>query len=177
VEGVFSENEWNRVEILCEMEHLMPCDSKRVTAYRDWTSNRILKWSLLYVYPENEEEDYRLFDNTCSPLSTKEIVSEGRILQKRQLMSPSGLARFEREFRSFNMTLNWNKRHGVLCDFREIEPFRVRKDIDKSGQIWFSRKVWFSKKVIRGEEYHERYLNRFIFRIVLNCLIGEIQGY
>jgi hypothetical protein len=92
-------------------------------------------------------------------------------------MSPFALARFEPEVRSFNMTLNWNKRHGVLCDFREIEPFRVRKDEDKSGKIWFSRKVWFLKKVIRGEEYHERYLNRFIFRIVLNCLICEIQGY
>jgi hypothetical protein len=137
------------------MEHLMLCDSKRVMTYQDWTSNRILKWCLLYVYPENEEEYYRLFDNTDSPLSTKEIVSEWRILQELQLMSPFALAIFEPEVRSFNMTLNWNKRHGVLCDFREIEPFRVRKD----------------------EEYHERYLNRFIFTIVLNCLIGEIQGY
>ncbi|PNY04851.1 resistance protein, partial [Trifolium pratense] len=49
------EYEWNRVEILCEMEHLMPCDSKRVTTHQDWTTKTILKWSLLYVYPGYEE--------------------------------------------------------------------------------------------------------------------------
>ncbi|GAU20879.1 hypothetical protein TSUD_120710 [Trifolium subterraneum] len=153
------------------MEHLMPCDSKRAMAYRDWTNNRILKWSLLYVYPENEEEDYRLFDNTDSPLSTKEIVSEEQILQERLLMSPFTLPRSERELWDYNMKLNVNISHGVLCDFREMEPFRVRKGIDKFRQIWFLRKV------IVEQEYPERYLNSFIFRVVLNCLIGEIQGY
>jgi hypothetical protein len=71
VEGVFSENELNWVEILCKMEHLMPCDSKRVTAHQDWTTKTILKWSLLYVYPENEENDFNLFDSRDSPSVSK----------------------------------------------------------------------------------------------------------
>jgi hypothetical protein len=71
VEGVFSENELNWVEILCKMEHLMPCDSKRVTAHQDWTTKTILKWSLLYVYPEKEENDFNLFDILDSPSVSK----------------------------------------------------------------------------------------------------------
>ncbi|WJX36737.1 nascent polypeptide-associated complex beta subunit [Trifolium repens] len=73
VEGVFSKNEWNWVEILCEMEHLMPCDSKRVTTHRDWTTTTILKWSLLYVYPENEEDDFTLFDSHDFPSVSKKL--------------------------------------------------------------------------------------------------------
>ncbi|KAK2386132.1 disease resistance protein RUN1 [Trifolium repens] len=71
VEGVFSENELNLVEILCKMEHLMPCDSKRVTAHQDWTTKTILKWSLLYVYPENKENDFNLFDDLDFPSVSK----------------------------------------------------------------------------------------------------------
>ncbi|CAJ2662889.1 unnamed protein product [Trifolium pratense] len=67
VEGVFSKNEWNWVEILCEMEHLMPCDSKWVMAHKDWITKMILKCSLLYVYPEKEEDDFSLLDNLASP--------------------------------------------------------------------------------------------------------------
>ncbi|XP_045819803.1 disease resistance protein Roq1-like [Trifolium pratense] len=67
VEGVFSEYEWNRVEILCEMEHLMPCDSKRVTTHQDWTTKTILKWSLLYVYPGYKEGDFDICDNLALP--------------------------------------------------------------------------------------------------------------
>jgi hypothetical protein len=72
VEGVFSDNDWNHVEILCEMEHLMPCDSKRVMAHRNWTTKRMLKWSLMYVYPDEEEGDFNLFDDLDSPLSKKQ---------------------------------------------------------------------------------------------------------
>ncbi|WJX30786.1 nascent polypeptide-associated complex beta subunit, variant 2 [Trifolium repens] len=71
VEGVFSENEWNWVEILCEMEHLIPYDSERVMARQDWTTKTILKWSLLYVYPEKEENDFNLFDILDSPSVSK----------------------------------------------------------------------------------------------------------
>ncbi|WJX36734.1 nascent polypeptide-associated complex beta subunit [Trifolium repens] len=67
VEGVFSENELNWVEILCEMEHLMPCDSKRIMAHQDWTTKTILLSSLLYVYLENEENDFNLSDNLDFP--------------------------------------------------------------------------------------------------------------
>jgi hypothetical protein len=72
VEDVYSENEWNQVEILCEMEHLIPCDSKRAMAHREWTAKNIMKWSVLYVYPETEENDFNLYDNPDSlPLVNK----------------------------------------------------------------------------------------------------------
>jgi hypothetical protein len=53
VEGVFLENESNHVEILSEIKHFMPCDSKTVTVYRDWTTKRILKWFAIYVFLDN----------------------------------------------------------------------------------------------------------------------------
>lgn len=100
-EGVFSDNEWNEVEILCEMERLMPYDSKRAMAHQEWTTKRILKWSLLYVYPENEEEDYMLFDNSDSPVSTKGIVLEQQILQECLNIYNSSLAIGERQLRAY----------------------------------------------------------------------------
>ncbi|WJX30784.1 nascent polypeptide-associated complex beta subunit [Trifolium repens] len=72
VEGIFSENEWKYVQILCEIEHLLPCDSKMAMAYRYWTTKSILKWSYIYAYLENEEEAYNLGGNTDSPLSTEQ---------------------------------------------------------------------------------------------------------
>ncbi|RHN65892.1 putative TIR domain, winged helix-turn-helix DNA-binding domain-containing protein [Medicago truncatula] len=101
MEGVFSDNEWNVVEILCEMEHLMPGDSKRTMAHQEWTTKKILKWSLLYVYPENEEEDYKLFDNPDSPPPTKEIVAHKQILQEYLQIYNSSLAIGERQLRAY----------------------------------------------------------------------------
>ena len=82
VEGAFSENEWTKVEISCEMEHLMPCDSKIVTAYQDWTTKRILQWTLIYVYPDNEKYAFRLFDNYDSPFSTEQNIQKQQIIHK-----------------------------------------------------------------------------------------------
>nr|WIL59973.1 nodulation protein [Melilotus officinalis] len=63
-EGVFSENEWNHVEILCEIEDLMPGDSKRVTANQNWT----IKWSFIYVY-FGSDCDYNLIGNPDSRMN------------------------------------------------------------------------------------------------------------
>ena len=83
VEGVFSDNQWNQVKILCEMEQLMPRDSKGVANQEwIWTTKRILNWYFLYVYPENEKDDYKFDDNPDSPLSTKEIVAKEHTLQE-----------------------------------------------------------------------------------------------
>ncbi|RHN65891.1 putative TIR domain, winged helix-turn-helix DNA-binding domain-containing protein [Medicago truncatula] len=82
VEGAFSENEWNQVEISCEMEHLMPCDSKIVTAYQDWTNKRILQWTLIYVYPENEKVAFRFFNNCDSSFSTEQHIQKQQIILK-----------------------------------------------------------------------------------------------
>ncbi|CAK8564578.1 unnamed protein product [Lathyrus sativus] len=57
VEGVFSKNEWNQVDILCEIKHLMPCDFEGVMAYQDRTSKRIVKWYVISVMIENKRDD------------------------------------------------------------------------------------------------------------------------
>nr|WIL59987.1 nodulation protein [Melilotus officinalis] len=67
-EVIFSDNEWNHVEILCDTEHLMPCDSKMAMTYHDRTTKRILKWSVIYVYQENNKDDISLVDNPDFPL-------------------------------------------------------------------------------------------------------------
>ncbi|XP_004492416.1 disease resistance protein Roq1-like [Cicer arietinum] len=86
VEDVVLENEWNQVEILCDMDHLKPCESER-----------ILKWSLIYVYSENKKEDFRLFDNPDSPLSNKEIFQEMERVEEMLWVFGSTFARMEQE--------------------------------------------------------------------------------
>ncbi|XP_039687532.1 disease resistance protein RUN1 isoform X2 [Medicago truncatula] len=75
-EGIFSENEWNHVEILCEIEHLMPYDSERGMVYHDWITKRILKSSVIHVYSENNEDDFNLVENPDFPLSTEQKFQE-----------------------------------------------------------------------------------------------------
>ena len=82
VEGAFSKNEWKQMDILCEIEHLMPCDPEMVMAYRDVTTKRILKWSLIYVYLENEKDDFSLFENPDSPLSDEQKFQEMRRIKE-----------------------------------------------------------------------------------------------
>ncbi|XP_024637542.1 probable disease resistance protein RPP1 [Medicago truncatula] len=77
-EVIFSEKEWNHVEILCEIEYLMPCDSKRVMTYHDRTTKRILKWSVIYVYPENNKDDFSFINNPDFPLSPEQKFQEQR---------------------------------------------------------------------------------------------------
>ncbi|CAK8564579.1 unnamed protein product [Lathyrus sativus] len=60
--GVFSENEWNQVEILCEMKHLMPFGFEG----QDWTNKRILKWAVLLFALEGKDDDLSLVDNPTS---------------------------------------------------------------------------------------------------------------
>ncbi|XP_058758638.1 disease resistance protein Roq1-like isoform X2 [Vicia villosa] len=91
VEGLFSENEWNHVEILCEMEHLMP------SAHQGLISNRILKWSLLYVFLENGNDDFVLFHNLGSSLLKKQKIEfwEGKKNQEiRRIMERITLSGF-----------------------------------------------------------------------------------
>ncbi|AES69003.1 hypothetical protein MtrunA17_Chr3g0084741 [Medicago truncatula] len=82
VEGVFSENEWNFVEIFCEIEHLIPCDSKRLMAYQYWTTKNILKNSFIYVYLENEEDGYHLCGNSYCLPSTEDKFQEMREIKE-----------------------------------------------------------------------------------------------
>ncbi|XP_061355776.1 disease resistance protein Roq1-like [Gastrolobium bilobum] len=55
VESVFSEHEWNKVEIFWELEYPMPCDSERVGA-----TMRIPKRCFIYLHRGNKEEDFKL---------------------------------------------------------------------------------------------------------------------
>ncbi|XP_045819802.1 disease resistance protein RUN1-like isoform X3 [Trifolium pratense] len=92
-DGVFSENGWNHVEILCEMEHLMPCDSTRSVAYQYWTTKNILKGSFIYVYSDNKEDDYSLISNPDFPLSTEQKFQEDYFLLMKQVLIESGTRR------------------------------------------------------------------------------------
>nr|WIL59971.1 nodulation protein [Melilotus officinalis] len=97
VEGVFSENEWDHVQILCEIEHLMPCDSEMAMTYRYWTTKRILKWSFIYVYLENKEDDYNLIGKTDSFLSTEQKFQEMQTVKERFRVILSKASRFQQE--------------------------------------------------------------------------------
>jgi len=70
---IFSEKEWNHVEILCEIEHLVPCDSNRVMTYHDRTTKRILKCSFVCVNLENNKDDFSLVDNPGFPVNRTKI--------------------------------------------------------------------------------------------------------
>jgi len=82
-EVIFSEKEWNHVEILCEIEYFMPYDSKRAMTYYDRTTKRILKWSVIYVYLENNKDDFSLVDNPDFPLSTEQNFEERQRIHER----------------------------------------------------------------------------------------------
>ncbi|XP_061370716.1 disease resistance protein RUN1-like [Gastrolobium bilobum] len=53
VERVFSEHEWNKVEIFWELEYLLPCDSEGNTRLR------IVNILYIHVYEENNVEDIK----------------------------------------------------------------------------------------------------------------------
>lgn len=94
-EVIFSEREWNHVEILCETEHLMPCDSIRVMTYHDWPTERILKRSVIYVYPENNKDDFSFINNPDFPLSPLQKFQAQRGLRERILYMYSTFNKFE----------------------------------------------------------------------------------
>ncbi|RHN65880.1 putative TIR domain, winged helix-turn-helix DNA-binding domain-containing protein [Medicago truncatula] len=75
-EGIFSENEWNHVEILCEIEHHMQCHSENAVDDRDWNTKRILKSSVIHVYSESNEDDFNLVENPDFPLSSEQKFQE-----------------------------------------------------------------------------------------------------
>lgn len=76
MDGIFSENEWNHVEISCELEHLMPCDYEWAWTDHDWNTKRILKWFVMHVYKENNEDDFNLVENPDFPLSSEQKFQE-----------------------------------------------------------------------------------------------------
>jgi len=73
-DDIFSENEWNHVEILCEIEHITP--------FRNLTTKRILKWSVIHVYSENNEDDFNLVENPDFPLSPEQKFQEMQRLKR-----------------------------------------------------------------------------------------------
>ncbi|KAL5078192.1 hypothetical protein RYX36_017176 [Vicia faba] len=68
VGGVFSGNEWNKVEILCELKTLTPCDLERVMTYQIGTTTSTATWDFKL---ENIGHDLSYIDNPDSPMSTE----------------------------------------------------------------------------------------------------------
>jgi hypothetical protein len=75
-DDIFSDNEWNHVEILCEIEHLKVFDSERAMDHHDRITKTILKCSVIHVYKENNEGDFNLVENPDFPLSAEQIFQE-----------------------------------------------------------------------------------------------------
>ncbi|XP_058721818.1 disease resistance protein Roq1-like isoform X2 [Vicia villosa] len=124
LEGVFSENEWNQVDILCELKHLLPCDFKGVMAYRDWTAKRILRWSVLSVVLENKEDDLSLIDNPNSPMSAEEKFREIQEINKTlKNESLRNICKKCIKQREFNICKKCKKTKGIrysICTFSKI---------------------------------------------------------
>ncbi|GAU20876.1 hypothetical protein TSUD_120680 [Trifolium subterraneum] len=63
-------------------------------AYRYWTTKRILKWSLLFAYLENKEDECNLIGNADSPLASEFSFPEIQEIQKSLPVIPSTISRF-----------------------------------------------------------------------------------